>query len=153
MYIYIYTIILSRDIEIHVCIYIYIFFIYVCAYIYIYYLIIYSYMPLPDIYDGIVVLCGSIGPESFASVQPAHLTACKHCHWPSAKGASSHQLNSASGGPQMPSAAAWELSFLRISSGILKATWQASLAWHATQSIGSGRRNTQESRQNNEHEL
>ena len=60
-------------------IYIYIF-IYVCAYIYIYYLIIYSYMPLPDIYDGIVVLCGSIGPESFASVQPAHLTACKHCH-------------------------------------------------------------------------
>ena len=39
------------------------------VHIYIYYLIIYSYMPLPDIYDGIVVLCGSIGPESFASVQ------------------------------------------------------------------------------------
>lgn len=72
MCIYIYTIILSRDIEIHVCISIQIYlFIYMYVHIYTYisyFLIIYSYMPLPEIYDGIVVL----------SVQKASLLSNQH---------------------------------------------------------------------------
>ena len=72
------------------------------------------------------------------------------------EGASSHQLNSASGGPQMPSEAAWELSFLRISSGILKATCgvpaQRGLPLNLLDPV-AGIFKTQESRQNNELEL